>query len=384
MPDQTLTHLAMLLDRSGSMQTIKQATEQGFDLFLREQREAPGSCTVTLAQFDNEYEEVYTDLDVREVPPLDLRPRGMTALLDSIGRLVQTAALRIAQLPEDQRPGAVIVGIMTDGLENASKEYTHAAIKALVTEREEQFGWTFLYMGANQDAIEVGASLGVKRERSLTYDTANVDQAYAATSRGMAGMRTAMAAGAPPAAARDQHAVYTEADRTAAAAPVPGSQPRASASHSPTGGTVPPPTGPWPGGTPPVVSGPVPAPPRPAPRGTKGDPFDDYHLLQHLRAVVASGVPTLGDVGTYGGRAVIWATVRGVPVHLNADTSRAALQQLVDAADEGPLPWTVIANRAGHLNKVTFRSGERVPGFYCYTIAVQAVAGPLGGVATTR
>ncbi|SIQ12047.1 hypothetical protein SAMN05518682_1361 [Cellulosimicrobium aquatile] len=360
MPDQTLTHLAMLLDRSGSMQTIKQATEQGFDLFLREQREAPGSCTVTLAQFDNEYEEVYTDLDVREAPPLDLRPRGMTALLDSIGRLVQTTALRIAQLPEDQRPGAVIVGIMTDGLENASKEYTHAAIKALVTEREETFGWTFLYMGANQDAIEVGASLGVKRERSLTYDTANVDQAYAATSRSMAGMRTAMAAGAPPAAARDQHAVYTEADRAAAGGPVPGR------------------TSSW-AGRPSAAPASV-----PAPRGTKDDPFDEQHLLDHVRSVLASGAPTLADVGMFGGRAVVWATVRGVPVFLNADSSRAALQQLVDASARGPLPWTVIASQSGQLNKVTFRSGERVPGFYCYTSAVQSVAGPLGGVAVAR
>ncbi len=362
MPDQTLTHLAMLLDRSGSMQTIKQATEQGFDLFLAEQREAPGRCTVTLAQFDNEYEEVYTDLDVREVPPLDLRPRGMTALLDSIGRLVQTTALRIAQLPEEQRPGAVIVGIMTDGLENASKEYTHAAIKALVTEREEQFGWTFLYMGANQDAIEVGASLGVKRERSLTYDTANVDQAYAATSRSMAGMRTAMAAGAPPAAARDQHAVYTEADRAAAGGSGPARRPRAAA--------------PW--------AGPAPTPPVRASRGTKDDPFDETALLQHLRSVLASGSPTLADVGTFGGRAVVWATVRGVSVFLNADSSRAALQQLVDAVADGPLPWNVIANRTGQLNKVTFRSGRRVRGFYCYTSEVQPAAGPLGGVPAAR
>lgn len=357
MPDQTLTHLAMLLDRSGSMQTIKQATEQGFDLFLAEQRDAPGRCTVTLAQFDNEYEEVYTDLDVREVPPLDLRPRGMTALLDSIGRLVQTTALRIAQLPEDQRPGAVIVGIMTDGLENASKEYTHAAIKALVTEREEQFGWTFLYMGANQDAIEVGASLGVKRERSLTYDTANVDQAYAATSRSMAGMRTAMAAGAPPAAARDQHAVYTEADRAAAGRRATD-RPRSAR--------------------------PAPQPPVAAPTGTKDDPFDEYHLLQHLRSVVVSGSATLADIGTYGGRPVVWATLRGVPVSLNADTSRAALVQLVETSAHGPLPWGVIANRAGRLDKVTFRPGERVRGFYCYTSDVQAAAGPLGSVAVAR
>lgn len=344
MPDNALTHLAMLLDRSGSMQAIKTATEQGFDLFLSEQREAPGRCTVTLAQFDNEYEEVYTDLDVRQVPPLDLRPRGMTALLDSIGRLVQTTALRIAQMPEEQRPGAVIVGIMTDGMENASKEFTHAAIKALVTEREEAFGWTFLYMGANQDAIEVGASIGVKRERSLTYETGNVDHAYAATSRALHDLRSAVAAGAAPAAARDQHAVYSDAERRSAAAP--GGGRRAA---------------------------------RPTSDGTKTAPFSEGELVAHLRSVVASGSPTLADVATFGGRAVVFATVRGVPVFLNADMKRAAIQELVDAAERGPVHWAVITNRKGELNKVTFRpDGARVPGFYCYTRDVQRVAGPLG------
>ena len=219
MADKDLTHLAMLLDRSGSMQAIKTATEQGFDLFLSEQRGTPGRCTVTLAQFDHEYEEVYTDLDLDAAPPLELRPRGMTALLDSIGRLVQTTALRIAQMPEEKRPATVIVGIMTDGHENASKEFTHAAIKALVTEREETFGWTFLYMGANQDAIEVGESIGVRRERSLTYETGNVDRAYSATSRALNDLRSAVAAGAAPAAARDRHAVYTQAEREEAVGP---------------------------------------------------------------------------------------------------------------------------------------------------------------------
>src|SRR6478735_577070 len=108
---------------------------------------------------------------------------------------------------------------MTDGMENASKEFTHAAIKALVTEREETFGWTFLYMGANQDAIEVGESIGVKRERSLTYETGNVDHAYAATSRALHDLRSAVAAGTAPAAARDEHAVYSEAERRSAGAP---------------------------------------------------------------------------------------------------------------------------------------------------------------------
>ncbi|PFG44794.1 hypothetical protein ATJ88_3531 [Isoptericola jiangsuensis] len=219
MADATLTHLVMLLDRSGSMQSIKAATQEGFDAFLTEQRDTTGRCRVTLAQFDDRYDEVYVDRDIADVPPLDLQPRGRTALLDSIGRVVHTTADRIARLPEDQRPANVVVGIMTDGHENASTEYTHAAVKALVTEREEIDGWTFLYMGANQDAIEVGASVGIPQSRSMTYSTGNVRAAYAATSRAMTDMRGAVAAGAAPAAARDLHAVYSDAERTAAAGP---------------------------------------------------------------------------------------------------------------------------------------------------------------------
>lgn len=353
MPDNTLTHLAMLLDRSGSMQAIKAATEQGFDLFLSEQREAPGRCTVTLAQFDAEYEEVYTDLDLRQVPPLELRPRGMTALLDSIGRLVQTTALRIAQLPEEKRPATVIVGIMTDGMENASKEYTHAAIKALVTEREETFGWTFLYMGANQDAIEVGASIGVKRERSLTYETGNVDRAYAATSRALNDLRSAVYAGAAPAAAREQHAVYSDAERAEATASRPAPAPTVRSTARRDGD------------------------------GSKAAPFSEVQLLTHLRGWLATGEETIADVRTYGGGAALHAVIGGVPVFLNADTTRVAVQELVDTAARGPVRWSVIADRKGQFTKVTFRpDGARVPGFYCYTRDVQRAAGPLGAGAS--
>jgi hypothetical protein len=353
MADQTFTHLAMLLDRSGSMQSIKEATEQGFDLFLAEQRHAPGRCTVTLAQFDDRYEEVYTDRDVAAVPPLNLKPRGMTALLDSIGRLVHSTALRIAQLPEEQRPANVIVGIMTDGLENASKEYTHAAIKALVTEREEKFGWTFLYMGANQDAIEVGASLGVAAGRSLTYEPANVGTAYAATSRALRDVRQAVLAGAAPAAARDSHAVYSAAERAAAASGPTTTRPASAARPQTTT--------------------------RPAGDGTAQNPFDADELLAHLRSVLTSGAPTLADVGTYGGRAALFATLDGVPVFLNADTTRAALQAFVDATLRGNAHLQVIANRHGQLNKVTCSpDGAPVPGFYCYTSDLQPAAGPLG------
>ena len=88
MTNPNLTHIAFLLDRSGSMHSIKDDTEGGFNAFIAEQRQQGGECRVTLAQFDNEYEEVYRDLPLAEVPALRLVPRGSTALLDSIGRLV--------------------------------------------------------------------------------------------------------------------------------------------------------------------------------------------------------------------------------------------------------------------------------------------------------
>ncbi|WP_454299519.1 hypothetical protein [Salana multivorans] len=122
MPDKDYTHIAMLLDRSGSMATIRQATIEGFDAFVAEQRATPGRATLTLAQFDYEYQEVYADKPIAEVPSLVLEPRGNTALLDSIGRLISSTAARLGQLSEEELPGTVVLGIMTDGHENASRE----------------------------------------------------------------------------------------------------------------------------------------------------------------------------------------------------------------------------------------------------------------------
>ncbi|HYG92241.1 MAG TPA: VWA domain-containing protein, partial [Nocardioides sp.] len=129
----------------------------------------PGECRVTLAQFDNEYDVVYSSRPLADVPPLDLQPRGSTALLDAMGRLITSAGEELAALPEDQRPATVIVAVMTDGHENASREWTHPAIKALVEQQTRQWGWQFMYMGADQDAIEVGTSLGVAAAASVTY-----------------------------------------------------------------------------------------------------------------------------------------------------------------------------------------------------------------------
>lgn len=212
MTNADLTHLYFLLDRSGSMQSIREDTIGGFDAFIAEQRTHPGECRVTLAQFDDRYEVVYSDLPIAEVPGLQLQPRGTTALLDAIGRIVTDAGERLAALPEPDRPGTVIVGIMTDGHENASKEWGHPAVKALIQQQTQTYGWEFLYMGADQDAIEVGTGLGVPAARSMTYSRSASREAMASTSAMVGRVRAARAAGLSTA-----DVGYSDAEREASA-----------------------------------------------------------------------------------------------------------------------------------------------------------------------
>ncbi len=186
-----LTHLYFLLDRSGSMQSIKSDIEGGFAAFVEEQRAGVGDCRATLAQFDDVYELVYADRPIADVPPLDLQPRNMTALHDAMGRLVTDAGQTLAALPEDQRPGTVIVAIMTDGLENASREWTGVAIKALVEQQSRQYGWQFLYMGADQDAVEVGESLGIARDHAVTFGRGKSREAIGAAGAKISRLRAA-------------------------------------------------------------------------------------------------------------------------------------------------------------------------------------------------
>lgn len=207
-----LTHLYFLLDRSGSMQSIKTDTEGGFAAFVDEQRRTPGECRVTLAQFDNEYDVVYSRRPLADVPPLDLQPRGSTALLDAMGRLITSAGAELAALPEADRPGTVIMAVMTDGHENASQEWTHPAIKALVEQQTHDYSWQFLYMGADQDAIEVGTSLGVPAAASVTYGRSKTGDAMKVSAAKLSRMRAARMT-APAGAPAPMMEAYTDAER---------------------------------------------------------------------------------------------------------------------------------------------------------------------------
>lgn len=180
MTDPNATLIAVLLDRSGSMSTIRDDMQGGFDSFIEKQRDSasPGAqIRVTLAQFDTQYETVYSNVPISEVPPLELSPRGGTALLDGIGHVTNQIGAELAALDEDRRPSRVLVVVITDGRENMSCEFTKEQIRKLVGEQESKWNWTYVFLGANMDAIAESGGLGIgtnsadgtSHSHSLTY-----------------------------------------------------------------------------------------------------------------------------------------------------------------------------------------------------------------------
>jgi Mg-chelatase subunit ChlD len=202
------TLLVLVVDRSGSMASIREDMEGGIATLLGEQRHEAGECLVTLAQFDTEYELVWDRLPIAEAKSYRLVPRGSTALLDAMGRTMAVTAERIAAMGEGERPGTVVFVVVTDGLENSSVEWTHPQVTEAVQRHMEKDGWQFTFLGANQDAIAEGGRVGVAAASSLTYDAtaAGVSASMAAASSAIGRVRRG----------EDRSLRYSEADRQAA------------------------------------------------------------------------------------------------------------------------------------------------------------------------
>lgn len=169
---QGYTHISFVLDRSGSMSTIKPDTIGGFNEFLKAQKETPGQASMTLVQFDTEYEVLQSMTDIQSVPPLTsdtFVPRGSTALLDAIGRTINETGKRLGDMPDADRPEKVLFVILTDGLENSSREFSNNRINDMITHQRDKYGWQFVYLGANQDAIATAAKMGIQPQSAMTY-----------------------------------------------------------------------------------------------------------------------------------------------------------------------------------------------------------------------
>lgn len=173
MTDKNYTHLLAIVDRSGSMSSCQSDMRGGLDELFKSQAKVEGKCLVDYVQFDTEYELVFEDTDVSEAKAV-LTPRGATALLDAVGKAVTDLGEKLAKLDEDARPGLVQVVVVTDGYENASRDWRADGIKKLINDQEEKYKWDFVFLGANMDAVAVGASFGFKSDKSLTYDTSNI------------------------------------------------------------------------------------------------------------------------------------------------------------------------------------------------------------------
>lgn len=150
-----LTEILCVIDRSGSMQAMRTEAIGGFNHFLEEQRTVPGRALLSLVLFDHEYDLTHEAMPIEEVPPLSevtYVPRGTTALHDAIGRTIDEALVRHRRRAEDQRPDKVVMCILTDGLENASRDYNGDRIRDMITSRRHD-GWEFVFLAANQDAV---------------------------------------------------------------------------------------------------------------------------------------------------------------------------------------------------------------------------------------
>ncbi|MEI7859316.1 MAG: hypothetical protein WCI26_05730 [Acidimicrobiales bacterium] len=204
--DQT-TLVVLVVDRSGSMTSIKEDMEGGIKTLLEEQSQVAGTCLVTLAQFDSEYELVADATPIAELADYLLIPRGSTALLDAIGRTIGQVESRLKGLAPDDQPDHVLFAVITDGMENASSEWTRSKVMKSVKAKVAG-GWDFMFLGANQDAIEEGAHMGFAAETALTFEPSSegIKEAWSSVSMSMGKMRRGEASALE----------FTEEDRKAA------------------------------------------------------------------------------------------------------------------------------------------------------------------------
>jgi hypothetical protein len=176
-PTNEKTHIICILDRSGSMANIMSDSIGGFNQFLKDQKKLPDEATITVALFDDKYELLYDNVDIKKAEELTNRiwfPRGTTALYDAIGKTINNDRAKLRGLGKEA-PAKVLVCVVTDGLENASVEYKgdlgRERIKSLIKECEND-DWNFIYLAANQNAFTVGQSFGISYANTHTY-TAN-------------------------------------------------------------------------------------------------------------------------------------------------------------------------------------------------------------------
>jgi hypothetical protein len=182
-----VTEIICVIDRSGSMESIRSDAIGGFNRFLADQQEPEDPARLTMVLFDDQYDVAYNGMDIHTVPPLTTRtfvPRGMTALLDAIGKTLNTVSARLAEIPAEDRPEKIIVAILTDGHENASREFSLPVIREMISHYSNDLKWDFIYLAATQDAFSEAQKIGISADCTMRFaaNKAGIQGSYSSMS----------------------------------------------------------------------------------------------------------------------------------------------------------------------------------------------------------
>ena len=192
--NNNLTEIVFILDRSGSMAGLEGDTIGGFNALVERQKKEPGEALLSAVLFSDNSRVLYDRVDLRKVEPMTERQYqvgGCTALLDAIGGAVHHIANVHKYAREEDRPGKTIFVITTDGLENASRAYSYDEVQRMVRHEQEKYGWEFLFLGANMDAISAARSFGIRTDRAVRYrrDSVGTELNYRVVSEAVARVR---------------------------------------------------------------------------------------------------------------------------------------------------------------------------------------------------
>lgn len=168
-----LTELIFILDRSGSMGGLESDTIGGYNAMLKRQMEAEGSAYITTVLFDDEYELLHDRINLKGVKPITEKEyfvRGTTALLDAVGKSIQKIVNVQRNTSNDEKAEKVLFVITTDGLENASREYSYTKVRAMIEKQKSRYGWEFIFLGANIDAVSEAEKFGIDSSRAAQFN----------------------------------------------------------------------------------------------------------------------------------------------------------------------------------------------------------------------
>jgi len=190
-----LTELIFILDRSGSMGGLESDTIGGYNAMLKKQMEAEGSAYITTVLFDDEYELLHDRINLKGVKPITEKEyfvRGTTALLDAVGKSIQKIVNVQRNTSDDEKAEKVLFVITTDGLENASREYSYNKVRAMIEKQKSRYGWEFIFLGANIDAVSEAEKFGIDSSRAAQFhnDKDGIELNYKVVSEAICELRS--------------------------------------------------------------------------------------------------------------------------------------------------------------------------------------------------